>query len=89
MEAEPHTLILTRGAHSIGQAAAIEVRRALDAGEKTVEIDMELFSGRDATRRTSIVLAHVMGIAGPRESRLATDDAVEGNVRVLRPRNPR
>lgn len=61
MESQLYNLILTRSSHSISRQAALEVKRALEVGEPTVEIELTLF--RSEIRRTIINTAHIIAIA--------------------------
>jgi len=37
--------------------------RAIENGDKIVEVDMQLYAGSDAVRRTRIVSAHVIALS--------------------------
>lgn len=85
MDAPYYSLILTRSSHVINRDAACEVRRALEAGERTVEIDLTLFQSE--VRRTVLNTAHIIAIAED-QSRSEPERVAGGaNVRALRSRN--
>jgi hypothetical protein len=62
-EPEAYTLILTEGVHIVSTRDAEIICRAIEGGEKIVEVDVQLFAGSDSVRRTRVVTAHVIALS--------------------------
>jgi len=82
MDCRFYSLILTRSTHTVTAETAAAIRRALEAGQRTVEVDIPLFA--DQMRRTLISTAHVVAIAEDRSERLNATSLGEGNVHFIR-----
>ena len=56
-------MILTEGVHIIDSSGADAICRAIENGEKIVEVSVQLYAGSDSVRRTKIVTAHVIALS--------------------------
>ncbi len=62
MSSITYTIVLTKGTHLISAAAAETVLRAMQANERTVEIELDPFGGIAADRRTVVAIRHVIAL---------------------------
>jgi len=60
---EAYSLVLTEGVHIVAPRDADAICRAIEQGEKIVEVDVQLYPGSDSIRRTKIVTAHVIALS--------------------------
>jgi hypothetical protein len=84
MDAPAYTLVLTNGAHSVSPETATKVRRAIENGDRLVDVQMEFFGDENARGMTAIVTAHVMAIAEDWTRDLVEHESRHENVHRLR-----
>jgi hypothetical protein len=84
VNATAYTLILTQGVHVVRGDVADAIRAAIDNGERTVEVDVDLFGGPNSSRRTLIVTAHVVALVEAKLPTRETAAASGGKIRLIR-----
>ncbi len=83
MSPEAYTLILTQGVHVVRPDVAAAIRAAVEAGDKVIDIDIDLFGGLDSSRRTTVVVAHVVALAEAKPSSRRIAETSDGKVRTI------
>ena len=66
---DKYTLIMTRGTHTVSAAEAARILDAIENEEKTVEADVEFVESIGKVSRTTLVVAHVVGLVSKGEAR--------------------
>ena len=62
MASEKFTLIMTRGTHTVSAVEAARILDAVENEEKTVEADIEFVESLGIVCRTTLIVAHVVGL---------------------------
>jgi hypothetical protein len=62
MASDKYTLIMTRGTHTVSAAEAARILDAVENEHKTIEADVEFIETLGRMCRTTIVIAHVVGL---------------------------
>lgn len=81
MATNSYTLILTKGLYTIRSSVAETIRAAIENGDKTVEVDIDLLSGPNSSRRTLLICQHVVALSEDLSQKTTTLDS---NVVPLR-----
>lgn len=62
MASDSFTLIMTRGTHSVSAKEAARILDAVENEDKTVDADVEFVESLGTTCRTTLVVAHIVGL---------------------------
>jgi hypothetical protein len=71
MASEKYTLIMTRGTHTVSAAEATRILDAVEHEDKTVEADVEFVESLGSVCRTTLVVAHIVGLVAKGKTRSA------------------
>jgi hypothetical protein len=71
MASDKFTLIMTRGTHTVSAAEAARILDAVENEEKTVEADVEFVESLGSVCRTTLIVAHVVGLVAKGKTRAA------------------
>jgi hypothetical protein len=71
MASEKFTLIMTRGTHTVSAAEAARILDAVENEDKTVEAEVEFVESLGSVCRTTLVVAHVVGLVAKGKTRAA------------------
>ncbi len=63
------TLIMTRGTHSVSASEAARILDAVENEDKTVEADVEFVESLGSVCRTTLVVAHIVGLVAKGNAR--------------------
>lgn len=66
---DKYTLIMTRGTHTVSASEAARILDAIEHEDKTVEADVEFVESIGRVSRTTLVVAHVVGLVSRGEAR--------------------
>ena len=58
-----YTLILTKGVHIVSTETAAQICEAIETNKRLVDVELDPFGGAEATRRTTIAVAHVIALS--------------------------
>jgi hypothetical protein len=72
MASDKFTLIMTRGTHTISAAEAARILDAVENEDKTVEADVEFVETLGSTCRTTLIVAHIVGLVAKGKTRSAS-----------------
>jgi len=84
VSAEAYTLVLTQGVHVVRNDVARAILTAIEAGSRTVDVDIDLFGGPNSSRRTTIVTAHVVALIEAKPNTRDVISASNGKVQSIR-----
>jgi hypothetical protein len=71
MAAEKFTLILTRGTHTVSAAEAARIRAAVENEDRTIDAEVEFIETPGRVCRTTLVIAHIVGLVEKSHTRAA------------------
>jgi hypothetical protein len=71
MTADKFTLILTRGTHTVTAAEATRIRTAVENEDRTIDAEVEFIETPGRVCRTTLVVAHVVGLVEKTHGRAA------------------
>jgi hypothetical protein len=71
MAAEKFTLIMTRGTHTVSATEAARILAAVENGDLTIDAEVEFVESLGTACRTTLVVAHVVGLVAKSSARSA------------------
>lgn len=80
----PCTLVLTHGTHVIDDASGVAVEQALEAGVRSVDIDIDMTGTGNVISRARIAMTHVIAVIRHRGPTLLHELPDDSNVYALR-----
>lgn len=78
-----YTVVLTKGAHTVGADDANAILAAIQSGEKLVNVALEMYPGSNEVRPTTLVTAHVIAVSEVETPQRELIDAAGPRVRSL------
>jgi hypothetical protein len=71
MAADKFTLIMTRGTHTVSATEAARILAAVENGDLTIDAEVEFVESLGTACRTTLVVAHVVGLVAKSSARSA------------------
>jgi hypothetical protein len=71
VSSDSYTLIMTRGTHTVSAHEAARILDAVENEEKTVDAEVEMVESIGSLCRTTLVVAHVVGLVAKGDARPA------------------